>query len=146
MKSILLINGPNLNLLGNRETSIYGKLSLEEINHELNQVAKEHQVGLQCLQSNSEAQIIEYIHHAVNQHDFIIINPAALAHTSIAIRDALLAVKIPFIEVHLSNIFAREAFRQHSFVSDIAVGTITGLGGRGYLYALNYVIEYLKNT
>jgi len=145
MKKILLINGPNLNMLGTREKSIYGDITLGELENELNSIATTHNIMLTCLQTNTEGQMIEYIQQALNQYEFIILNPAAFTHTSIAVRDALLAVAIPFIEVHLSNIFAREPFRHKSFFSDIAVGTISGFGKHGYICALNYAIHELKN-
>jgi len=137
MASILVINGPNLNLLGTREPAVYGAYTLESINARLTELAKAAGHHLQCLQSNAEYELVERIHAAKTEGiDFIIINPAAFTHTSVALRDALLAVAIPFIEVHLSNVHAREAFRHHSYFSDIAVGTIVGLGAQGYELAL----------
>lgn len=137
MASILVINGPNLNLLGTREPAVYGAYTLESINARLTELAKAAGHHLQCLQSNAEYELVERIHEAKTEGiDFIIINPAAFTHTSVALRDALLAVAIPFIEVHLSNVHAREAFRHHSYFSDIAVGTIVGLGAHGYELAL----------
>jgi 3-dehydroquinate dehydratase II len=134
---LLLLNGPNLNLLGVRESGVYGHVTLEQIHERMTQLAAEAGHRLSAFQSNSEAELIERIHQAPAGHvAFIIFNPAGLTHTSIALRDALLAVKIPFIEVHLSNVHARESFRQHSYFSDIAVGTITGLGAIGYELAL----------
>jgi 3-dehydroquinate dehydratase II len=134
---LLLLNGPNLNLLGVREPGVYGHVTLEQIHERMTQLAAESGHRLSAFQSNSEAELIERIHQAPAGHvAFIIFNPAGLTHTSIALRDALLAVKIPFIEVHLSNVHAREKFRQHSYFSDIAVGTITGLGAMGYELAL----------
>jgi 3-dehydroquinate dehydratase-2 len=134
---LLLLNGPNLNLLGVREPGVYGHVTLEQIHERMTQLAAEAGHRLSAFQSNSEAELIERIHQAPAGHvAFIIFNPAGLTHTSIALRDALLAVKIPFIEVHLSNVHARERFRQHSYFSDIAVGTITGLGAIGYELAL----------
>jgi 3-dehydroquinate dehydratase-2 len=134
---LLLLNGPNLNLLGVREPGVYGHVTLEQIHERMTQLAAEAGHRLSAFQSNSEAELIERIHQAPAGHvAFIIFNPAGLTHTSIALRDALLAVKIPFIEVHLSNVHARESFRQHSYFSDIAVGTITGLGAMGYELAL----------
>jgi 3-dehydroquinate dehydratase II len=134
---LLLLNGPNLNLLGVREPGVYGHVTLEQIHERMTQLAAEAGHRLSAFQSNSEAELIERIHQAPAGHvAFIIFNPAGLTHTSIALRDALLAVKIPFIEVHLSNVHAREKFRQHSYFSDIAVGTITGLGAMGYELAL----------
>jgi 3-dehydroquinate dehydratase-2 len=137
MASILVINGPNLNLLGSREPEIYGSLTLDDINASL---ARQGEVGghqVQFLQSNAEADIINRIHQAGQEGvAFILINPAAFTHTSVALRDALLAVEIPFIEVHLSNVHAREDFRKHSYLSDIAVGSVVGLGPQGYELAL----------
>ncbi|MGB1197814.1 MAG: type II 3-dehydroquinate dehydratase [Thalassotalea sp.] len=141
--NILLLNGPNLNMLGKREPDVYGGQTLSDIIESLSQVANDKGVTLSDLQSNSEAEIITAIHQAHEKIDFIIINPAAYTHTSIAIRDALLAVNIPFIEVHLSNVHAREAFRHHSYLSDIAVGVICGLGAKGYEYALLAANQYL---
>ena len=137
MASILVLNGPNLNLLGTREPGVYGTQTLADINARLTQLAKSERHHLQYLQSNSEAALIERVHAARDEGiDFIIINPAAFTHTSVALRDALLAVAIPFIEVHLSNVHARESFRHHSWFADIAVGTISGLGAQGYELAL----------
>lgn len=142
-KSILVLHGPNLNLLGLREPEHYGKLTLVAINTQLASIAQQNAVNLETFQSNSEADIVAKIQsHAVNTVDFIVINPAAFTHTSVAIRDALSAIKTPFIEVHLSNVFARESFRHHSFFSDIAVGVISGLGAEGYASALQYAINF----
>lgn len=145
MKQILILNGPNLNMLGIREHNIYGNITLESINNNLIQIANKNNVNLEFLQSNSESELIKRIHNAINNTDFIIINPAGFTHTSIAIRDALLTVKIPFIEVHLSNIFAREEFRHKSYFSDIAIGVISGFNQYSYDCALNYAINYLMN-
>tara|TARA_B100001778_G_scaffold164988_1_gene135595 strand:- start:9 stop:455 length:447 start_codon:yes stop_codon:yes gene_type:complete len=137
MSKILILNGPNLNLLGEREPEIYGYESLNDISSGLNQVAKEINVELSHQQFNSEAELIEEIHLAKNDKvDFIIFNPGAFTHTSIALRDALLGVSIPFIEIHISNVFAREDFRKKSYLSDIAVGVISGHGIFGYELAL----------
>jgi len=141
-QNILVLHGPNLNLLGIREPEFYGLASLEDINSRLVSIAKQAKAVVTCYQSNAEGDLIDSIQQAKNNNaDFIIINPAALTHTSIALRDALAAVKIPFIEVHLSNIFARESFRKHSFFSDLAVGVISGLGARGYEAALGYALD-----
>jgi 3-dehydroquinate dehydratase-2 len=138
MLRILLINGPNLNLLGEREPQTYGRTSLVEIEGQLAQQAGAAGAELIAFQSNAEHEIIDQVHMAKErQVGFIIINPGAFTHTSIALRDALLAVAIPFIEVHLSNVHAREEFRQHSYLSDIAAGVITGLGPQGYEFALS---------
>jgi 3-dehydroquinate dehydratase II len=140
-QNILVIHGPNLNLLGIREPSIYGTVTLEEINGNLAKLAEKEGISLNCFQSNAEGELIDRIQQAsAEKIHFIIINPAAYTHTSIALRDALAATRIPFIEVHLSNIFARESFRQKSFFSDMAVGVIGGLGAKGYELAFNYVL------
>lgn len=145
MKKILVLHGPNLNLLGTREPSIYGTSTLADINNSLETAAKKAHITLTCLQSNAEAELIESIHQAKTASiDYIIFNPAAFTHTSVALRDALSAVAIPFIEVHLSNIYTRETFRQHSYFSDIAKGIISGLGAQGYLFALQAIIDEIK--
>ena len=141
---VLVLNGPNLNMLGKREPEIYGAQTLAEIIDLLTLKAANEQITLTHLQSNAEHKIIDAIHQAFQKTDFIIINPAAFTHTSVAIRDALLSVAIPFIEVHLSNVHAREKFRQHSYLSDIATGVICGLGAKGYDYALDYAQNYLN--
>ncbi|UAJ65143.1 type II 3-dehydroquinate dehydratase [Candidatus Schneideria nysicola] len=143
---ISIINGPNLNLLGTREIEKYGSLDLNTIQMNLDELAKKMKITLNHIQSNAEHILIEYIHQAkINMVDFILINPAAFTHTSIALRDALLAVNIPFIEIHLSNIYAREKYRHHSYFSDIAVGTICGLGYDGYLFALQAAVKQLTS-
>jgi len=145
-KSVLVIHGPNLNLLGLREPDHYGNDTLDSINEQLLAQAKQAGIALETFQSNSEAEIIDKLHTLAGKSaDFIIINPAAFTHTSVAMRDALSAVKIPFIEVHLSNVHAREPFRQHSYFSDIAVGVISGLGAPGYSLALEYIVTKLRN-
>ncbi|HAS61667.1 MAG TPA: type II 3-dehydroquinate dehydratase [Vibrio sp.] len=141
---ILLLNGPNLNLLGLREPAHYGSNTLDQIVDALSQQAANADVELKHLQSNREYELIETIHAAYNQVDFIIINPAAFTHTSVALRDALLGVAIPFIEVHLSNVHAREPFRHHSYLSDKAQGVICGLGAQGYEFALSAAIKHLQ--
>lgn len=142
MKKILLLNGPNLNLLGTREPEKYGSVTLEQIENELSQKCASFDVELICYQSNHEGDLVDKIHQAVREGvDAVIINPGAYTHTSIAIRDAFLSVGIPFVEVHLTNIFAREPFRHHSFLSDIAKGCIIGLGYKGYLLAADYLIN-----
>lgn len=141
-KSVLVLHGPNLNLLGSREPEIYGTETLEQVNSRLERLAAEHGASLECFQSNHEGVLIERVHAAKKQEfGYIIINPAGLTHTSVALRDALAAVGIPFIEVHLSNIHRRETFRHHSYFSDLAVGTICGLGSRGYDLALQSVLQ-----
>ncbi len=137
MANLLVLHGPNLNLLGSREPEIYGYDTLDDINARLVQQAQTAGHELACRQSNAEHELIGWIHDAKAAGvSCIVINPGAFTHTSIALRDALLGVSIPFIEIHLSNVHAREAFRQHSYLSDVAVGVITGLGARGYEYAL----------
>lgn len=144
-KSILVLHGPNLNLLGTREPEVYGRTTLAEIDADLVSFASKSGAILQALQSNAEVVLIERIHQArLDGTSFIIINPAAFTHTSVALRDALAAVAIPFIEVHLSNVFAREAFRKESYFSDLAVGVISGLGVSGYQFAVQYALAYQK--
>ncbi len=135
--SVLVVQGPNLNLLGSREPGVYGATTLQQIHDHLHQVAGQLHIQLETFQSNSEGALVDRIHAAKqNNVQFILINPGAYTHTSVAIRDALAGVAIPFIEVHLSNIYQRESFRHHSFLSDIAVGVICGLGAQGYELAL----------
>tara|TARA_B100000795_G_scaffold157758_1_gene118428 strand:+ start:14427 stop:14867 length:441 start_codon:yes stop_codon:yes gene_type:complete len=144
---ILLINGPNLNLLGKREEDIYGNLSLDELNSKLKKIADENGCNLNAIQSNAEHELIDAIHEAGNSGiDIILINPAAYTHTSIAIRDALLGVSIPFYEIHISDIFAREDFRHKSFFSDIAEGVFSGMGIDGYEKALIEAISKFKGS
>lgn len=146
MSTILLLHGPNLNLLGTREPGVYGKETLEVINRRLASLAVAAGHHLQTLQSNAEHELIERIHAARSEGiGFIVFNPAAFTHTSVALRDALLAVGIPFIEVHLSNLHAREPFRAHSYFSDIAAGLISGLGPLGYELAMQAAIARLAN-
>ena len=142
-KNLLVVNGPNLNLLGSRQAEYYGSDTLELINKRLEKRARAAGVKLATYQSNAESELIERIQQARRDHvDFIIINPAAYTHTSVAIRDALAAVGIPFIEVHLSNIFAREPFRRESYFSDLATGVLSGLGAKGYELALEFALQY----
>ncbi|MDR6176827.1 MULTISPECIES: type II 3-dehydroquinate dehydratase [unclassified Pseudomonas] len=144
MAHLLVLHGPNLNLLGTREPGVYGATTLAQINADLEARATAAGHRLQSLQSNAEHLLIERIHTARDEGvDFILINPAAFTHTSVALRDALLAVSIPFIEVHLSNVHKREAFRHHSYFSDVAVGVICGLGASGYRLALEAACEQL---
>lgn len=143
---ILLLNGPNLNMLGQREPHIYGAATLEQIVAELSQHANGLNVKLSHLQSNAEHELVTAIQQSLGKQDFILINPGAFTHTSVSIRDALLAVAIPFIEIHLSNVHAREAFRRHSYLSDIAKGVICGLGAQGYRYALEAAVSSLTTT
>jgi 3-dehydroquinate dehydratase-2 len=142
-KTILLVNGPNLNLLGTREPDRYGSVTLAEIEETLGASAKAAGAMMHVFQSNAESELVDRIQDAANEGiDFIIINPAAYTHTSVAIRDALAAVQIPFIEVHLSNIHAREPFRKRSYFSDLATGVIIGLGAKGYELALTYALGH----
>lgn len=145
MAALLVLHGPNLNLLGSREPHLYGKATLAAINIRLTTLAEKAGHSLAAFQSNSESELVERIHGAARDSvSFIIINPAAFTHTSVALRDALSAVSIPFIEVHLSNIHAREPFRQHSYFSDLAAGVISGLGGFGYELALQAALQRLS--
>lgn len=144
-KRILVLHGPNLNLLGSREPEHYGRVTLADINLALSRMAETAEVELESFQSNHEGALIERVHAAREQGiRAIIINPAAYTHTSVALRDALAAVAIPFVEVHLSNVHAREPFRHHSYFSDLAMGVICGLGHEGYLLALEYLLNKLN--
>ncbi|MEE8264312.1 MAG: type II 3-dehydroquinate dehydratase [Gammaproteobacteria bacterium] len=146
MARLLVLNGPNLNLLGEREPEIYGTVTLEAINQRLTTLAESAGHTITCYQSDAEHELIARIHGARGDSTaFIIINPGALTHTSIAMRDALLAVKIPFIEVHLSNVYGREPFRRQSYLSDVAVGVISGLGALGYELALQAALQQIQN-
>jgi 3-dehydroquinate dehydratase-2 len=145
MRRILLINGPNLNLLGQREPELYGTETLAAIESRLERLAAGRGARLEAYQSNAEHELVERVQAlARDRVDFLIVNPGALTHTSIALRDALLAVAVPFIEVHLSNVHAREPFRRHSYFSDIAAGSITGLGAKGYELALAAALDRLE--
>ena len=142
VRSVWILHGPNLNLLGKREPGIYGTESLDDINQRLLGAAQAVGAAAECFQSNHEGELVDRIQEAGRRKiDFIILNPAAYTHTSVAIRDALAGVGIPFVEVHLSNVHAREGFRHRSYVSDIAIGTICGLGSRGYDLALAYALS-----
>ena len=146
MAKILVLHGPNLNLLGTREPEIYGRETLDEINSRLMQKAKTSGHELSAFQSNAEHELVDRIHAArLESIAFILINPGAFTHTSIALRDALLGVAIPFIEVHLSNIQSRESFRKHSYLSDVAVGCISGLGKQGYELALEAAMTQVED-
>ncbi|CAA0114380.1 3-dehydroquinate dehydratase 1 [BD1-7 clade bacterium] len=146
MKKILVLHGPNLNLLGRREPEIYGADTLDDINQALAKQADHAGADFEALQSNAEATLIDRIHQIFDDNTaFVIFNPAAFTHTSVALRDALLAVDVPFIEVHLSNVHAREAFRHHSYFSDIAVGVIAGLGPQGYNLAMQAALSAMQN-
>lgn len=145
-KSILLINGPNLNLLGTREPHVYGSTTLEDVVLAAKQQAQSRNIDLQAFQSNHEGAIIDRIQEARGKCQFAIINPGGLTHTSVALRDALLGVEMPFIEVHVSNVHARESFRNHSYLSDKAVGVVCGLGVYGYTAAIEFVALSLEAT
>jgi 3-dehydroquinate dehydratase-2 len=143
-KHILLLNGPNLNLLGTREPSVYGHETLADVATRLVASGDAQGARVTCIQSNAEHELVDAVHQAESlQVDYILINPGAYTHTSIALRDALLGVAIPFIEVHISNVHAREEFRHHSYLSDVAVGVIAGLGSKGYDFALAFAMEQL---
>ncbi|WP_269604564.1 type II 3-dehydroquinate dehydratase [Prochlorococcus marinus] len=143
---LLLVNGPNLNLLGKREPSLYGSQTLEDIQEELLNLASELDAKLKFFQSNSEGEMIDCIQNCVGSIDGILINAGAYTHTSIALRDALLGVSIPYVEVHLSNIYSREEFRHKSFLSDKAVGLVCGFGANSYQLALEGIVSYLKQA
>ena len=145
MSEILIINGPNINMLGKRENDIYGDITYDLLVNKINDFSSKKNLKAQFFQSNAEHEIVNKIQSSIDQNfDFIILNPAAFTHSSIAMRDSLLAVKIPFIEVHLSNIYAREDFRKKSYFSDIATGVIAGFGFRGYFLAVEYIWDHLK--
>ncbi len=147
MAKILVLHGPNLNLLGSREQQFYGATSLNQINDRITRIAAEAGHELVAKQSNAEHELVEWVHAAVGEGiSFIVINPAAYTHTSVALRDAMLAVDIPFVEVHLSNIYHREEFRHHSYFSDIAEGVISGLGGEGYEFGIRAAITHIENS
>lgn len=141
---VLVLNGPNLNLLGKREPEVYGKQTLQDIIDSLQSEAEQLDIELSHLQSNREYELIEKIHASAGEIDFIIINPAAFTHTSVALRDALLGVDIPFVEVHLSNVHKREPFRHHSYLSDVACAVICGMGALGYSFALQSAQQFVK--
>ena len=146
MAKILILHGPNLNLLGEREPKHYGRVTLAEIDDLLANMARNGGHDTEHLQSNAEDALVERIHQAsVDKVSFVLINPAAFTHTSVAIRDALAAVKIPFVEIHLSNVYAREEFRRHSYFSDLAIGVISGFGRHSYRMAMEAAIDYLAN-
>ena len=143
MPKVLLINGPNLNLLGSREPEIYGSTTLKEIEKKVASTLRGHEIDCDSFQSNSEGEIIDWLQ---NNHmaDFLLLNPGALSHTSVGLRDAVLAVEVPFIEIHLSNVHKREEFRHHSYFSDIAIGALAGLGVKGYLLAAEFAVDYIE--
>jgi 3-dehydroquinate dehydratase-2 len=142
---ILVIHGPNLNLLGTREPDVYGTQTLADIESELSALAQTLGVEIACFQSNHEGELIDRIQQAMGQETGVLINPGGFTHSSVALRDALVATALPIVEVHLSNVYARESFRQHSYVSPIALGVISGLGARGYLFGLEALVEHLKS-
>ncbi|MBD1908831.1 type II 3-dehydroquinate dehydratase [Funiculus sociatus GB2-A5] len=144
--SVLVLHGPNLNLLGLREPGIYGSLTLDEINHLLEQEGQTLQAKLSIIQSNHEGVLVDAIQNALGQHQGILINAGAYTHTSVAIRDAIAAVNLPTVEVHLSNIYRREAFRHHSYIAPVAIGQISGFGSQSYLLGLQALIHYLKEN
>ena len=142
-RRLLVINGPNLNLLGAREPDVYGRTTLADVETDLGALAAAAGASLSCFQSNHEGALVDRIHEARREGvEFIIINAGALTHTSVAVRDALVGVAIPFVEVHISNVYRREAFRHHSYLSDVAVGLVVGLGVRGYRAALDFALDY----
>ena len=143
MKKILVIHGPNLNLLGQREVDVYGRVTIDDINKDLKSIAKQKNVTLTIVQSNHEGEIVELIGKSKNRYDAILINPAAYTHTSVAIRDAISAVNVPTVEVHLSNIYAREEFRRTSLISDVARGQICGFGKMSYILGLEAAISMI---
>lgn len=141
---VLVLHGPNLNLLGLREPGIYGSLTLAEINRALEEEAKKLQAKVFPFQSNHEGVLVDAIHEAVGQHEGILINPGAYTHTSVALRDAIAAVNLPTVEVHLSNIYRREEFRHHSYIAPVAIGQISGFGAQSYLLGLQALVHHLQ--
>jgi 3-dehydroquinate dehydratase-2 len=146
MSTILVLNGPNLNLLGLREPEIYGNLTLDEINSRLKTLGKDLGVEVIASQSNSEGELIDHLHNAENKYSGVIFNPGGYTHTSVALRDAVAAIEVPVIEVHLSNILAREDFRHHSLIAPACAGLISGFGWRSYMLALHALVELSKET
>lgn len=146
MFNILILHGPNLNLLGQREPGVYGTATLSDINALLEQEANRLQVKLTALQSNHEGVLIDAIHAAIDQQDGIVINPGAYTHTSVALRDAIAAVKVPTVEVHLSNVYQREPFRHHSYIAPVAIGQISGFGVHSYLLGLAAIVRHLQQS
>jgi 3-dehydroquinate dehydratase-2 len=144
MKTIYILHGPNLNLLGLREPEMYGRMSLDNINDKLHEQARQRNVSLKMMQSNHEGVLIDAIHQARELADGLLINPGGYTHTSIALRDAISAVNLPCVEVHLSNIYKREAFRHHSYIAPVCVGSICGFGWRSYLLGLTALLDYLE--
>jgi 3-dehydroquinate dehydratase-2 len=144
MKTIYILHGPNLNMLGLREPEVYGRMSLDSINDNLLEQARQRNVSLKIIQSNHEGDLIDAIHQARELADGLLINPGGYTHTSIALRDAISAVNLPCVEVHLSNIYKREAFRHHSYIAPVCVGSICGFGWRSYLLGLTALLDYLE--
>ena len=145
MAKILVIHGPNLNMLGRRETDVYGNATLDEINNAVRLLAKELGADVSFFQSNSEGKLIDIIHEAAGAYDAIVINPGGYTHSSVALRDAIAAVNIPAVEVHMSNIYSREEFRHHSFISPVAVGQISGFGVNSYLLGFRAAVEIVRS-
>ena len=143
MPAVLLLNGPNLNLLGSREPEIYGSTTLTDIETQVSYALRERKIECEAFQSNSEGKLIDWLHKQ-RDADFLLLNPGALTHTSVGLRDAVLAIEIPFLEIHLSNVHQREEFRHHSYFSDIAIGSLVGLGVKGYLLATQFAADYLE--
>ena len=143
MPTVLLLNGPNLNLLGSRETEIYGSTTLTNIEAQVSSLLRKRNIECEAFQSNSEGELIDWLHKQ-SDAGFLLLNPGALTHTSVGLRDAVLATEIPFLEIHLSNVHQREEFRHHSYFSDIAIGALVGLGVKGYLLATQFAADYLE--
>ena len=143
MATVLLLNGPNLNLLGTREPEIYGSMNLSVIEEQVSAVLHEHKIECENFQSNSEGKLIDWLHQHKNA-EFLLLNPGALIHNSIGLRDAVLGIEIPYLEIHLSNVHQREEFRHHSFFSDIAIGSLVGLGVKGYLLAAQFAVDFIE--
>ena len=143
MPTVLLLNGPNLNLLGSREPEIYGSTTLSDIEAQVSSALRERKIEYEAFQSNSEGELIDWLHYQ-RDADFLLLNPGSLTHTSVGLRDAVLAIEIPFLEIHLSNVHQREEFRHHSYFSDIAIGSLVGLGVKGYLLATQFAADYLE--
>ncbi|MEL7035571.1 MAG: type II 3-dehydroquinate dehydratase [Cyanobacteria bacterium J06592_8] len=146
LPSILVLHGPNLNLLGQREPGIYGTVTLANINERLQQEAQLCQFAVSCVQSNHEGVLVDAVHSAQNQHQGLIINAGAYTHTSVALRDAIAAVQLPTVEVHLSNIYRRESFRHHSYIAPVAIGQISGFGANSYILGLQALVRYLREA
>ena len=143
MPTALLLNGPNLNLLGSREPEISGSTTLRDIEKQVSSALRERKIECESFQSNSEGELIDWLQKQ-RDADFLLLNPGALTHTSVGLRDAVLAIEIPFLEIHLSNVHQREEFRHHSYFSDIAIGALVGLGVKGYLLATEFAADYLE--